>query len=181
MKTTKVNHSEAIKRIKAQLGVLVVKRDSYEKAWLREHDTNKAYSYKCYEAYSDVKKEIEELERELKFHKIMLQEKKYATMWLWSDAHAYEIIEEKSEKVMTVRRLKATIKPEAQKELNESFTPGGFFGHFNNDAQEWDFEVDEKNPIETIRKHKDGYWYTSGSSCGFTIMAEPYERYDYNF
>lgn len=180
MKTTKTNHSEAVKSIKAQLGVLVVKRDSYRDAWLRTHDTDKAYSHECYEAFKKVAAEMDDLTRELDFHKIMLQEKKYATLHLWSDAHAYEIIEEKNDKVILVRQLKATIKKDAQKALHDSFVPGGFCGHFDNDLQEWDFASDESNPIETIRKHKDGRWYGLGKAR-FTIEAEPYERFDYNF
>lgn len=106
--------------------------------------------------------------------------KRYATEWLYSDAHAYEIIEEKSDKVLLVRRLKATIKPKAQKELQDSFIPGGFLGHTNNDLQEWEFESDEQNPIVTIRKHRDGKWYRAGF-VRFTITDKPYERYDFNF
>ena len=127
-----------------------------------------------------MEKAVEDLEQKIEFHKIMLQDKKYATEWLYSDAHAYEIIEEKSATTILVRRMKATIKPEAQKELHESFVPGGFCGHFDNNLQEWNYETCESNPIETIRKHKDGRWYGCGKRR-FTIEAEPYEFYDYNF
>lgn len=181
MKTTKINHSESVKSIKAQLGVLVCKKDGYWKAFITARaNEDKAYAEECWDAYSQVNEEMSKLKSELKFHEIMLQEKKYATMWLWSDAHAYEIIEEKSDKVILVRQLKAIIKPEARKDLHDSFVPGGFCGHFDNDLQEWDFATNESNPIETIRKHKDGRWYGAGKTR-FTIEAEPYERFDYNF
>ena len=174
MKTTKVNHSEKANTIKEELEIRQAKRLQDIKNW-RENG-GKRGTYHC-----DLENlhAIERLEKELKFHEIMMQEKKYATEWLWSDAHAYEIIEEKSEKAMIVRRMKATIKPQAQKKLHDSFIPGGFCGHFDNDLQEWDFESDNSNPIVTIRKHKDGLWY--GNGLQFSIMAEPYERYDYNF
>ena len=38
----------------------------------------------------------------------------------------------------------------------------------------------DRSEIETIRKHKDGRWYGLGKAR-FTIEAEPYERFDYNF
>jgi hypothetical protein len=129
---------------------------------------------------SSIREQLRDLEAQMKFHEIMLQDKKYATEWLWTDAHAYEIIEEKSEKVIIVRRMKATIKKEAQKALHDSFVPGGFCGHFDNDLQEWDYESDESYGLETIRKHKDGKWYGYGGRR-FTIEAQPREVYDYNF
>ena len=180
MKTTRPNHTEILNSLKTEFETLTSARDSALKAW---RDSGNGYEDRdicLMRTISRLDNEIRDMEAQIKFHTIMLQEKKYATMWLWSDAHAYEIIEEKSDKMMLVRQLKATIKPEAQKALRESFIPGGFCGHTDNDLQEWDFESDERNPIETIRKHKDGKWYGAGKSR-FTIEAEPYERFDYNF
>ena len=128
----------------------------------------------------EARERLERCESELAFHRIMAQEKKYATELLYTDAHAYEIIEEKSDRIILVRRLKATIKPKAKKALRKSFVPGGFCGHFDNDVQEWDFESDESNPIETIRRHKDGMWYAA-EKRKFVIRSAPYEFYDYNF
>jgi hypothetical protein len=110
----------------------------------------------------------------------MAQDKKYATLHLYSDAHAYEIIEEKSDTTIIVRQMKATIKPEAMAALRKSFVAGGFMGHTDNSLQEWDYEIDETQPLETIRKHKDGKWYGYGGSR-FTIEAQPREFHDYNF
>lgn len=178
MKTTKINHSEILNSLKAEYITLTREREQARKVWMANTDRSK--KMELYDRYHANDEAIEKLEREIKFHTVMLQDKKYATMWLWSDAHAYEIIEEKSDKVILVRQMKATIKPEAQKELHDSFVPGGFCGHFDNDLQEWDFATNESNPIETIRKHKDGRWYGAGKTR-FTIEAEPYERFDYNF
>lgn len=180
MKTTKVNHSEILNSLKAEYENLMKEREEARQAWMEAKQLHEPWYMELWEDYHKTDNEKERLEREMKFHTIMLQEKRYATMWLWSDAHAYEIIEEKSDKVILVRQLKATIKKEAQKALHDSFVPGGFCGHFDNDLQEWDFESDERNPIETIRKHKNGKWYGLGKAR-FTIEAEPYERFDYNF
>lgn len=175
MKTTKVNHNEIAKAIKAELKTREAKGLQDFKNW----KANGGEDYRTYHCDMENLHAIERLKAELEFHEIMMQEKKYATEWLWSDAHVYEIIEEKSEKAITVRRMKATIKPEAQKALHDSFEIEGFCGHFDNNLQEWNFESDESNPIITIRKHKDGLWYANGSR--FSIMKEPYKRYDYNF
>ena len=178
MKTTKVNHSEILNSLKAEYITLTREREAARKVWMANTDRNR--KMELYDRYHANDEAIENLEREIKFHTIMLQDKKYATEWLWSDAHAYEIIEEKSATIILVRQMKATIKPEAQKALHDSFVPGGFCGHFENDLQEWDFDTCESNPIETIRKHKDGRWYGCGKRR-FTIEAEPYEHFDYNF
>ena len=180
MKATKVNHIEILNNLKAELSVLTRETEEAENKWFNTRDINGRTDTKLFDVYFALDNKKNKLERERKFHEIMLQEKKYATEWLWSDAHAYEIIEEKTDKMILVRRMKATIKPEAKDALHESFVPGGFCGHFNNDLQEWDFEVDEKQPIEIIRKHKNGLWYANGKRH-FTIEAKPYEHYDFNF
>lgn len=175
--TTKINHSEILNSLKVELEKQTTERNKAREVWL--NNDSKPRGRDLYDNYRKISDNVERLEHEIKFHTIMLQDKKYATEWLYSDAHAYEIIEEKSANTILVRQLKATIKPEAQKKLQESFVPGGFCGHFDNDLQEWNFETCETNPIETIRKHKDGFWYGCGRR--FTICAEPYEHYDYNF
>lgn len=180
MKTTKINHSEILNSLKAQYDNLMKVREEAREAWLEAKQYNEPWYMELWNEYHSTDKEKERIEREIKFHEIMLQEKKYATEWLWSDAHAYEIIEEKNEKVIIVRRMKATIKKEAQKALHDSFVSGGFCGHFDNSLQEWDYESDESFGLETIRKHKDGRWYGCGGRH-FTIEAQPREVFDYNF
>jgi hypothetical protein len=180
MKTTKVNHSEILNSLKAEFTTLTSAYESASNAWRNSGTTCEDRDAYLLRTMSSIREQLRDLEAQMKFHEIMLQDKKYATEWLWSDAHAYEIIEEKSATIILVRQLKATIKPEAQKALHDSFVPGGFCGHFENDLQEWDFDTCESNPIETIRKHKDGRWYGCGKRR-FTIEAEPYEHFDYNF
>lgn len=180
MRTTKTNHSESLINLRADLLVATRKREVAREAWLANRNVvTKSVEDALYEEYHSYGRQIDRLADEIQFHTIMMQDKKYATEWLWSDAHAYEVIEEKSDKLIWVRRMKATIKPEAKKALHDSFVPGGFCGHFDNELQEWEFVSDETQPIEAIRRHKDGRWYNG--SRHFTIEAQPYERYDYNF
>lgn len=166
--------------MKAQVGELICKRDGYEKAWVNAMKMSDPMQEEFWQLWKRYDTEVKNLMPILKFHEIMAQEKKYATEHLYTDKHAYEIIEEKSDTTIIVRQMKATIKLEAQKALQDSFVPGGFCGHFDNEVQEWDYEPDERMPLETIRKHKDGHWYGCGHRR-FTIEAQPREFHDYNF
>ena len=180
MKTTKVNHTEILNSLKAEYQTLTSAYESAGKAYRSSGPSFEERDHNMLRTLCRIDEQKREIESKMKFHEIMLQEKRYATEWLWSDAHAYEIIEEKSEKAIIVRRMKATIKKEAQEALRESFVPGGFCGHFENSLQEWDFESDETNGLVTIRKHKDGRWYGNGG-MHFTIESQPREVYDFNF
>ena len=112
---------------------------------------------------------------------VTLAEKKYANEHMYSDIHPWEVIEERSETTIVVRRMKSTLKEKAKQELHESFVPGGFLGHFDNDKQEWDIVPDENGSVLTLRKHKDGAWYQAGGSTPFILAAAPIRFYDYNF
>lgn len=179
MKTKITNHSEKVNELLPIVEDLRKQYDDAGRAWYYAHKNNASNAAELREIEKSIKSELDAREEELKFHQIMAQEKKYATEWLYSDAHAYEIIEEKSNSTLVVRRLKATIKPEAQKALQESFVPGGFCGHSENGLQEWNFESDENGFTLIIRRSKKGNWLSNGRR--FTIEAEPVEVFDYNF
>ena len=180
MRKKKINHQEILDKLTVDYDSLKKELEIAKKAWLDNLNGDQRQRAYLYDVYEEKGRELQKLEREIRFHQIMLQEKKYASALYWSDIHAYEIIEEKSDKVILVRRLKATIKPESKKELHDSFVPGDFCGHYDNNLQEWNFEVNESNPIETIRKHKNGLWYGAGN-LRFSIESETREYYDYNF
>lgn len=107
---------------------------------------------------------------------------KYASQYLWSDVHAYQVIEEKTPNLIVVRELDTELTPEAKEALDASFIPGGFVGHFDNSKQDWIYRENQNNPLITIRRHKDGKFYQAGDrSCPFVIKSHPYKFYDYNF
>ena len=145
------------------------------------------------EHLKDLEKQLEETEHtherwplEDKIRDIRIEllpnDKKFFTEYLYSDAHAYEIIEQRTPDMYIVRRLNAEITEEASKALKESFIPGGFCGHFDNSLQEWTFSSNEKNPLITIRRHKNGKFYAPNTrTCPFIMHDAPYEHYDYNF
>lgn len=147
------------------------------KAW-RADEANetkrKAFHEQC--------RQSEQIQKRIEKNSPFAKEKWYMTEYLYSDAHAYEVVEVYGKNRMDVRQLKATEKPEAKEERMASFIPGGFVGTFDNSLQEWDFESDERNPIITVRLHKDGCYYRAGTrTCPFRMEDGPYEHYDFNF
>lgn len=112
--------------------------------------------------------------------KMELLEKKYANLVMYSDIKPFEVIEERTPNLYLIREMDAVITDESRKRLNESFSPGGFCGHFDNDLQEWNITSNEEYPIFKIRRHKDGFYY-SALGEKFRINSKPVKFYDYNF
>lgn len=166
---TAVNHTEIASNLNDELELL--EKELEERASANAFD----------DEYYQIRKKAEDLAFNVRYHRIMSNEKKYASEHLRSDVHAYEIIGEKSATTLLVRRLKATRTQESKEQMAEPFVPGGFIWHFDNSLQEWTFETDESNPIIAIRRHKDGLFYAPNSSCCFTIHEKPCEFYDFNF
>lgn len=115
--------------------------------------------------------EINELSR--------ITKSKYANYIQYSDIDPYEIIEWKTKNTIVVRSMKATETEEGAERLRESFEPGGFCGHFDNDVQEWDISSDPDGYVITLRRHKDGCFYNNGRK--FALNEKPIKFYDYNF
>ena len=135
-----------------------------------------------YEKFCDCCEQVLELRKKIERNEVFLGEQWYMTEYLFSDAHAYEVVEVHNWNRMDVRRLKSTVTPEAQEKLQASFIPGGFYGHTDNGLQEWTFESDETQPILTVRRHKDGKFYRPNTrTCPFVPHTEPYEWYDFNY
>lgn len=128
--------------------------------------------------YNQLEDDIADLRLE-----VLPTNKKYFNEYLFSDAHAYACVEEITPNKVVVVRLKAKVTEESKKALHDSFIPGGFCGHFDNDLQEWEYEMPtrEEATLITLRRHKNGYWYPAGGSCKFGLSDQPYEYYDYNF
>ena len=104
----------------------------------------------------------------------------YLNEILHSDVNPYEVVEMITPNKWVVRELDATLKPEARKNIQESFCPGGFAGHVDNDYQEWDIRVNEKNPLITVyRGKKNKYFKISGMPMSLTLA--PIKIYDFNF
>lgn len=104
----------------------------------------------------------------------------YLNEILHSDVNPYEVVEMITPNKWVVRELDATLKPEARKNIQESFCPGGFVGHVDNDYQEWDIRVNEKNPLITVYRGKKNKYFKIGS-MPMTMTLSPIKIYDFNF
>ena len=104
----------------------------------------------------------------------------YLNEMLYSDVNPYEVVEMITPNKWIIRELDTTLKPEARKNIHESFCPGGFAGHVDNDCQEWDITVNEKNPLITVfRGRKNKYFKIGGMPMSMTLS--PIKIYDFNF
>jgi hypothetical protein len=95
----------------------------------------------------------------------------------YSEVYPHEIVEVRTDNKIIVRRLKCLRDPNWKPE----FVAGGFAGHcVNQHKQTWLYESNVSNELISLRKHKDGNFY-SRSSSKFRIELEPFYFYDYNF
>lgn len=110
-----------------------------------------------YKRIRSLESDINQAELELDPH--------YLTEWMYSDRHAYEFIGWETQNRILVRQLKA-------KRIDNNGM---------SESQEYEFTQDESRPILTLRRHKNGCWYTAGGCTPFTFTARPYEYYDFSF
>lgn len=130
------------------------------------------------EAKLDIRRKLNKLEEELK-EVLTLLNARFANYYSYTDINPYEIVEWVSPLTIRVREMDATETEESKKARHESFVPGGFCGHTDNSVQDWEIQSNNSNPVLTLRKHKDGNWY----SCGrrFRLNSKPIMHYDFNF
>ncbi len=183
MKNTKI--FESIRKNAIEFDALLKRQLAYSekletiayKSW-RADEGNKEKRM----AFHEQCQKSDQLRKRIENNQPFTAERWYMTEYLYSDAHAYEVVEVYNENKMDVRQLKATEKQEAREARMASFVPGGFVGTFDNSLQEWDFESDESNPIITVRRHKDGWFYRPNTrTCPFVMHDSPHEHYDFNF
>ena len=109
-----------------------------------------------------------------------MEKKLFANRMGWSDIEPFEVIEQRTEKLYVVREMEAVETKESIIARNKSFVPGGFFGHFDNDLQDWDIKPKEKGFTFNIRRHKDGHFYDTCRQR-YVISEKPIKYYDFNF
>lgn len=164
-------------KIKAAYQLLVAQNPSAS-----QYDLIKtAHDRVGYDKVTKAKKDLEQLKSKQRYHFLMALEKKYMNEYLWSDVNPYEVIEERTEKCFVIRAMKATLTEKAKTDLQESFVPGGFCGHFDNSLQAWTYESDPDGVTLVVRKWKDGCWHQPGSPIKFRLSDAPLKVYDYNF
>ena len=127
-----------------------------------------------------IQKKMKSLKEELWNAHYMGLDLKYMSQCLHSDVNPYEVIEERTEKLWIVRRMKAVEMEWSKERRIKSFVPGGFLGHFDDSDQEWDISSDPDGEVVAIRKHIDGRWYDP-YGIRYVPTTEPYKHYDFNF
>ena len=132
------------------------------------------------DTFGDLHDKREWLIKEIKKLELELLEKKYANHYGYSDVEPYEVVEEITPNKYLIRWMKSVQTEESKKKLKESFVVGGFFGHVENDLQEWDISSQNETKPFAIRRHKDGNWYDS-SHRKYVISSKPIKFYDFNF
>lgn len=112
--------------------------------------------------------------------KLTASEAKFANRHGWSDVDPFEIVRKVTDRCLEIRAMKAVETEAGVKRLNASFRPGGFVGHFDNYAQDWEITSNPEAQVIRIRLHKDGKWKSSWGSR-FIMSDKPIKFYDYNF
>ena len=96
-----------------------------------------------------------------------------ATLCLWSDREAYTIIK-RTPKSLTLRRCKATLKPDFKPE----FIPGGFCAHcVNQHEQDYDYTENENGHVIKVYWSEKFKRFRQGT---MNIIPGRHEFYDYN-
>ena len=178
MKTKKEFAAKA-KELKAAVEFFTLQFENARKEWAAS-GYNDDGAYRNYCEFESARKQAE---RDYKYYSLLAGDAPfYANQVFYTDWEPWEVIEIKTDRCIVIRKMKSEIKKEAAEALQDSFVPGGFCGHFNNDLQEWDITSNPEGEIATVRRHKDGCFYFAGASGNrFYVEAEPYKYYDYNF
>ena len=102
----------------------------------------------------------------------------YHNEFLYTDVHPYEVVEVRTDKMIVVKRMKATRNPSWKPET----IVGGFAGHtVNNYSQEWVIESDEEATPIKVRWHESKGRWGIGKYRKFIGSSEPRNFYDFNF
>lgn len=142
----------------------------------------KEASSKCYwDVIKPNKERIDALQKESNECRIRSLEKFYCNRHLYSDIQPYEVIGITSDTKLRLRSMNAVQTEESVKRLKESFSPGGFLGHFDNDEQEWVCTSDDKGIIVDVRRRKDGHFYEVNDSIPYVLSDKPVKFKDFNF
>lgn len=161
------------KKTQGYLALPKIDHDSQEwkAAWKAYYDST---SKPCQDRINAIKPEAE-------YCRIRSLDKFYCNRYLYTDIEPFEVVEVISDKRLRIRAMEAVVTTESMKALMESFTPGGFLGHFDNSLQEWNYTSNLDGEVYEVRQRKDGKFYAPKSDVPFIISDHPIKHHDYNF
>ena len=100
----------------------------------------------------------------------------YFNHYGYSDINPFEVVRKVSDKTYEIRAMSYERDPS----WNPNFTPGGFFGHVDNQSgQRWIITSNPDSEIVRIRLGKHGWKCKHGRRFG--MSEKPVKFYDYNF
>lgn len=162
-------HREEIEKMRASV------KDSNESA----HEITSRLQYLTNETRS-LHSKYDEYVSKIDKIEIELADVLYLNEILYSDVSPYEVVEMITPNKWVVRALDTSLKSDARKNIQDSFCPGGFVGHVDNDYQEWDIYVNEKNPLITVHRGKKNRYFKIGG-IPMSMTLNPIKIYDFNF
>lgn len=127
------------------------------------------------------KEKMDILKKEAETCRIRSLEKFYCNRYLYTDIQPYEVLKVVSDTRMWLRSMNAVQTNGSVERLRESFSPGGYIGHFDNSVQEWICTPDENGHLVKVRLHKDGRFYEAGGAIPFILSDKPIKYRDFNF
>jgi hypothetical protein len=133
-----------------------------------------------YDITKDTRKKLEEYRRLIEYYQDELGDNVYLNTWVGSDCYAYEVVEMVTPCKWIIRQLDTKLTQNGQEALSESFIPGGFMGHYDNDCQEWEYISNENNPTYTVTRHSKTSPFCCWGSKSYP-ENEPIRHHDYNF
>jgi hypothetical protein len=147
------------------------------RVWFESVETYPGERYKFYAAEREAKKIKETRDQIAKAQALKVGDG--ITKHLYTDAHAFTIVEIKADKrgnILIAKQDKATMTN--RKDLE--FIPGGFVGHYPNQRdQEWAYEPNPNGEIRKVRIKADGSLVGVGHGDDWSIGR--HEFYDLNF
>lgn len=124
---------------------------------------------------------IDQLKKEAEYCRIRSLDKFYCNRHLYSDVQPYEVIEIISDNRLKLRGMNYVQTQGSVERLRESFSPGGFLGHFDNSVQEWICTPDTTGIVVEVRRRKDGHFYEVNGSIPYVLSDKPIRYRDFNF
>jgi len=111
-----------------------------------------------------------------------LSDKVYMSGKSGKDFDAYEVIEMITPNKWMIRSLRATLDPQAKKQIDLDVEDGrGTFASVANCCQRWIYESAPSAPLIEVNRVQENIFTSHGSSIIFYPGKSPYKFHDYNF
>jgi hypothetical protein len=183
--TTRYQYKNRWEQLESEIKALQKQSDEeYKRLPAVSHESRawqKAFDKYFAEILRPNKEKIEVKKKEAEYCRIRSLEQFYCNKHLYSDIQPYEVIEIVSDTWLKLRSMNYVQTDASVERLRESFTPGGFCGHFDNSVQEWICTPDPNGIVVEVRRRKDGHFYEVGGSIPYVISDQPRRYRDFNF